>query len=365
MYHLPILYRMNKLGVVAKTARIIAEERDGEKASNYFNAFYEVRPARAAYNAFHQVRKLIYDNDCNRNKYYEDRVLAFIESHSDRLTEDDQAKLKKLLRSSLRYQNQVENGRYRFLSSQDLDIELRNIRSCIAPLYKFLLPVDVRTQALSILSTRRKSGKDREDRTEFKISKSQIDDIIEVARNRIKTYTITRRTNQYPELLMSLMILTGRRSVEVAMMTSFIKVENEPYQAIVTSLSKERFPDEGRSGTIPLLAPFDDIMNALKSVRDFKQFKSHRDFDRRACSLLPKASLRLFGIKLSHSLRRNIYLEASYSRREMENHFMIQDHAVVKRQWMSYALYLSPSKLTNLDFYSRIEVISSPDHNVV
>lgn len=349
-------------GVITSIANLISKDRDGTKATSEFMAYYESRPARARLNAYHQIRKIIYDDDANRNKYYFDRVKRFMEDYKDELTEEDMLKLKKLLRMPLYKQNQIEHSFKSYLSTKELSRKLREIRTCIAPLYAFTIPSDWKTQANMQVKSRREElqgvSASRENEGHFKLSKEALNMIISKARDIVESPNINKKVREYPNLVVSLMILTGRRLVEVCRTMTLLPIDGEEYQARVDGIVKRH---EGQLGiisdTIPLLYPFQKIQAALESVRAFKSFSSNEECASRMASRATTATKRLFGCRLSHAARRNIYLEAAYANKEDENHFLVGDHAVSKRQWMNMALYMQKPKLEDIDYYTRIEVV--------
>ncbi len=349
-------------GTITEIANIISKERDGVKATNNYVAFYETRPFRARLNAYHQIRKQVYDDDNNRNKYYFDRVATFMEDYKDELTEEDVFKLKRLLRLPLNKQNQIEHSFKSYLSTRQLSLKLREIRTCIAPLYDFKMPPDWKSQATRQVKARREIlqgvSTTRENEGHFKLSNEQLMDIIIKAREIVDSPTITKKTKEYPNLIVSLMILTGRRLVEVCKTMTLLPVEGNEFQARVDGIAKRREDQQGiLSDVIPLLHPLSKIQEALESARRHKQYTSNEECALKMASCTTAATTRLFGCRLSHTARRNIYLEAAYENKEKESRFLVGDHAVSKRQWMNMALYMQKPRLEDIDYYTRIEIV--------
>lgn len=354
---------MRSKGIISDIAKVITDERDAVKAMAIFEDHYKDHLPRSRMTAYHQIRKEVYDNDENRNKYYAERIEAFRASHQATLTEEDHAKLNELLAMPLKKQNQVEQSFRSYLSTRDLSKELREIRSCIAPLYQFKMPVEWKREAVADIKARRLvlQGvlKDRKNRGHFKITNDDLNTIVEKARSKVIQTSAKGMTKRlYAELVASLMILTGRRLVEICKTLTLYPVENEEFQARVSGIAKTRIGQPtSEVAVIPLLAPFEVLQDALLRIREFRQFFTNEECALKVSPCSSRACVRLFGLKLSHTVRRNIYLEAAYLRREEENHFLVNDKSVPRRQWMNMALYMCPVKLEDIDFYTRMEVV--------
>ena len=105
------------------------------------------------------------------------------------------------------------------------------------------------------------------------------------------------QTDSYIDITLGLMILTGRRPIEILKTATFTKVE-EPYHVCFEGQAKTRGREDGdRPYNIPVLTNVDIVLNALERLRVLRDFSEvdHREIHNRVSKTLNEKFKRHYG----------------------------------------------------------------------
>lgn len=295
----------------------------------------------AVYSLWSRIRIYIASKEENRNKYYNDRITNLL--YSIPPSSVDHEMVKRLSESSISQQHRVQSSSRRYLVDPDIDLKLKAIKVIKAPFYLFNLPQQIILERKRVLMERARADQrhERKARSYYNISKEETDRIIKAALDYIKSPIKIKQKKDVCILINACQILSGRRNYEICKSLEY-EAADHPMQAKVRGIcKKDKLRAEGREDyTIPLLCTYWDWKLAMDLLR--YHTKSMPDSPALLNSSLGNKVLeysdRLFGRKLTHTQKRNIYAEVAYANRETDNLFLVNDKSCSKLVWISRAL---------------------------
>lgn len=324
-------------GITLSIVNAIVKDRDPEKACKLLSDAYSVDQPISMYSTWSRVRQIISRDQAYRNKYYFYRIEQLMKQEG--LPQEDYLKLQDLKDSSLQYQHRVQSSSRKYLSNELYDKWLHHIPALIMPVYKFVLPMEVVSTRKAILTERAQldQNHNRKEKFEYKCSDVQLQNWIEISKATVASIPVAS-SKQYYEVLVSLQLLTGRRNYEIINSIEMFPVIDNKYQARVTGILKRGTRDD-EMDIIPLLEEYDILDHALKSLREFKNMTGDPSaVNSRVGGNISKASLRLFNRRLTHTQKRNLYVECAWRERETNNKFYVGDNSCSRTVWVGKAL---------------------------
>lgn len=240
-----------------------------------------------------------------------------------------------------------------FLNDILLDEKLKQLRPMCDEFYEFECPQHIQEEAMRIKEIKlQEKMLGRKNAEDLNITKGEIDYIVNVMTEKITSPRIENERDYY-DLANCLMLATGRRCVEVVKMMNLDPVNGNEYQAAFSGLAKTIL--NSNSGNRPILLPFRDILRSVNCLRSYKNFE---DIPNRMVSASVKSGIlsstkRLFGRKLTHTQKRNLYVILGYERRHTSRFYP----SCMRHHWSAFALGHSP-KMTDTDLYM---LMKTPD----
>ena len=228
-----------------------------------------------------------------------------------------------------------------------------------APFYDFKLPAEIgelRRKRVNENDEARQAHKIGEKST-YEISVIDAIGIVEKAREVILD-NIGSITDWYNNVA-AIQILSGRRTYEV-ICSLFYTPASLPFQANVVGIAKKHQlkVDGYEQHTIPLLCPYSEFEKAMDRIRQYKPYNPDTDDATEITPMhsrsIATATKRLFGRRLNHTQKRNLYAEMAWRRRHIENLFLIGEQSCSKHTWFSRALCHD----FNLETTSRYQILN-------
>lgn len=278
------------------------------------------------------------------------------------VTKEDREKLISLLKSNLRQQHRVYTSRKKYLTDEKLDALLKQIPACVSSLYEFVLPESLLKERKRQLMERAMQDQrhERKSRAEYTFELADANAYLSAANVQLKKAfdkAALTKHDEYYDLVVALQLVSGRRNYEI-MKSLIVSKASHPYQATVSGICKrDSLRDYAyEPQNIPLLCPFDLFESCLVILREFQEFYGTSSQTNSFVSgRIASASKRVFGRKLTHTQKRNIYVELAYLRREEENHFLIGNQSCSKAVWVARALcHSEPGPPTTTQRYQAI-----------
>lgn len=249
----------------------------------------------------------IIKDDDNRDPEYIGKLEAF---KSSLQLECDIAFVEKLAESSLQYQHKIQSStlKKRFLSTVELDRQIKLLHPLVSSFYDFKLPPMVgvmRKQIQSASSISRHMGTHPS-----RISRISHDDLLRIKTTCIRIVEQVQMEekptkNMIADMCLALMIITGRRLSEILSAASFECIDGLNYQVAVTGLLKSWDPEEVYA--IPVLIPSYQVVAAMGF---FRRYVTGTTYD-----MARRRSVIAYGCKLTHTERRNVYTELVWAER--------------------------------------------------
>lgn len=301
-----------------------------------------------------RVRMTLLHNESNRNLMFPDQVRELLPTCS----RQDQVLLEDLIDMPCVEQHKIIESQNPYLNDEEADMLLKACCPMMKEIYDFSFPSDMLLWYKEL--TQERDTKElffsNKPSSEYIFSKEDIDKIINKCKDVIMSSSITTNKKYY-DMVVAVQILTGRRSTEVVNSATFLP-SSHIYQAQVTGLLKDsRRIDDVIS--IPLLAPFKDISRAFRMLREFKNYsdKTNVEISSATKSGIGGATKRLFGRRLTHTQKRNIYCETCYDRRYQENEFLLD--TCTKQAWIATVLghKLTSNMLTPTSRYQIMQIV--------
>lgn len=267
---------------------------------------------------------MLLSDDNNRHPNFYNAVDSLFD---DDYAFDDKDKITAFRNMRLQDQHKISEMNKPYLQDELEDNILKGIPVLIQEFYQFVLPDEVMIQHFK--ERKEKDMKRLQHKTKptdfYNIDKEKIDAILAQAKD-ILTWPAPTTNVAYLDTINALNILTGRRNIEIVKLSDF-KPGPNPYQALVNNLAKQTgdfLSTEYRA--IPLLAPYDSIktkFDQLRAFQDLSEMPNHEVSVMMAN--LSKRAHRLFGVKLVHTQKRQIYAELAWSQRH-QNQFTMDSN---------------------------------------
>lgn len=323
-------------------AYIIIVKKDPQRAiddllKNYQNTRLD---AMAIYSTWVRTRQLIVRNDGNKDPEYAKHISELVELVTDR---EDAEKLLKLLDSPLRDQHRIQQQKLPFLKDKRVNRLLKAITPVLPSFYEFKLPRHIVEQRMKRVRENDEARQAHQlgDKAAYEISDNDAIRMIDKAREVILD-NIGSITDWYNNVA-AIQILSGRRTYEVICSLLYTPA-SQPFQANVVGIAKSNKlkVDGYEQHTIPLLCPYADFEKAMDRIRQYKSYNPDTDDATEITPMhsrsIATATKRLFGRRLNHTQKRNLYAEMAWRRRNTENMFLTGDQSCSKHTWFSRAL---------------------------
>lgn len=317
------------------------EDEDPGKAMEILLARYEDKQAQASaiVSQVANIRRHILLNNSYRRPGYTEEIRALMKGMNE--WSEDYQRLQRLLTFSLLKQHSVYMDKKPFLENQEANKTLKLIRPCKAALYDFKTPKDIYTSHHKNVRERVRAQQFHrlKEREHYTFSITEAETYIQKARSVLQQPILSPET--YYDIAAALCLLSGRRNFEILKELSIQPGKTE-YQARVYGLCKKQVqgrPDcEGVD--IPLLCPYWEFEFGLATLRNFRDWIDEPNSARisgKTSRGISNACFRLFGRKLSHTQKRNIYSEMAYLNKE-NNGFLVGEESCSKNFWIASAL---------------------------
>lgn len=319
---------------VLEIAFTLMEEEDVDEAlkmllSNYPNPYDQ---AAAVENYVSQVKAFIIRQDhLYKNPEFEEQVFQLM-VHA---TKEDRQRLMDLADAPLRVQYRTCLMKKRYLHDFRLDRQLKHLKPVKPIIYEFQISDDLATMAQEQRQRRIEDAQHHNRHSEDFYNKSEEEAEMFVVRalDTIKT-PINKQSDLY-RTIAALGLLCGRRNMEIAE-TLVWQPASHPYQAVVAGISKREGVYTGLEDefTIPLLCSYTEFADAMTRVREFLA-NSNKKFNQSSIYI---QSVKVFGEKLNHTQKRNLYSELAWRKRDTQNQFLVGNQACSKAVWIQQAL---------------------------
>lgn len=297
--------------------------------------------ARAIYSMWTRVRKIMLDEELVCSDYYLPRLQKLID---EAILEEDKVKLTKLMSCSLSDQHKVSISTTPFLQDEEMDDWLKSLEPCDMLFHRFQLPTEVSTERFRQEQKRAKLNQEHrlKARSAYKISDAELEEIFAKAADVVQFAPDITNTKKYYEVIVALQLVSGRRNFEIMSSLEYHPGPH-PYQAIVSGICKKTIDElvEGieEEYIIPLTVEYRLFKKAMDEVRKFKSLHglSPSEVNSSFGTSVLAASDRLFGRRLTHSQKRNLYVEKAYKMRNV-NQFCVGEQSCSKHRWAAMAL---------------------------
>lgn len=297
--------------------------------------------ARAIYSMWARVRKILLDEELVWNDYYLVRLQKLIEEAN---LEEDRVKMTKLMSGSLMDQHKVSYSTTPFLTDPDMDDWLKSLDPCDILFYRFQLPTSIVTERFKQEGARAKLNQEHrlKSRNAYKITEEKMEEMFDIASEVVQFSTEITSTKKYYETIVALQLVSGRRNYEIMSSLDYHPGPH-PYQAIVSGICKKHLEEliEGveEEHVIPLTVEYRLFEKAMNAVRKFRTFRglSPTEVNSSYGNCILAASDRLFGRRLTHTQKRNLYVEKAYKMRNV-NQFCVGNESCSRYQWAANAL---------------------------
>lgn len=316
----------------------LMEDRDPDGAMKLLLSFYDdhLQQSSAIYVYWSSIRQAI----CSEEKYRSRRYFSRLSELMTRANKDDYDRLKVLYNAPLKSQHRVSIQKKPFLQDRQLDSDLKDIKPVQSIMYDFVLPPEITADAmhqnhLSMLEAQRHQRKPLET---YHMSLQEAEDIIETSIAVLHENLVTEK--DYWKNVVALQILSGRRNYEILVTLNYRRASH-PYQANVSGLLKKKQLGDVDTVvyTIPLLCTYDTFQKAMNRLRDVKDiYGDPKDISSMIGGKMDTACRHLFGRKLTHTQKRNVYSEMAWRKRYSENNYLIDDQSCSKAMWIVNAL---------------------------
>lgn len=326
------------------TAAVLAKlaDRDPDGAIQVLLGRYDpIADASRLVGAYYNARRRYLNNDSNRRAEYEQEIRALIRDVTsasdspDTDTEEDIRRLNRLLTCSLLEQNRVYGSpKSQYLLNEEADQILHTINPACKFFYDYVLPESIILESRKTAVARRVTRMLQADGKEYNFQLAELEEMVRIARDELNS-TITRARDYY-RMIIAVQLVSGRRTVEVLQAMHY-SAGPTPFQARVSGITKGRALKHEEVYNIPLLVPYSSFASAMDKIRAYRTIEG-TSFDKpmttARCSILHYAK-QLFGRSLTHTQKRNIYLEMAYRDKE-NNGFIAQGCS--REAWCKLAL---------------------------
>lgn len=194
------------------------------------------------------------------------------------------------------------------------------------------------------------------------MSKSDLEALFQTVENVLEGTGRVYNENTFWNLVFCLQLASGRRLIEILVT---LKYEPGPtrYQAKVKGIAKKQWEvamnfGEETEYIIPLSVPYSLFESGMKLIREYRSYEGMDalDLGHAVGVRLGAASNRACNRRLTHTQKRNLYLEKVYEDREI-NRFHVGEESCSHRVWVADALCHSTPPVTETDRYTVMQII--------
>lgn len=283
------------------------------------------------------VRRVLLSSEDNIDPQYDINLERLLEHES--LTEKDEQVILKLVDSNRFQQNRFhqQSRNSNIFSNPDLN-DMFWAHSPLLPCYEeFRLPPEIAD--MSVYAQKQRA---RERLTNISphyiISNETRQHIVEMCIEFAhSTFQITHK-KEWKKAVLALGILSGRRNLEIIKSLTVYPVINKPFQAKITGLLKKPFQEDEQK-TIPLLCEYAVFERLLWLMRHFWTPEGTPDeISHRISKGLLEKSIQWFDQKITHTIKRNIYADAAYERRQLNQFLQDTGKSYSRNHWIAAAL---------------------------
>jgi hypothetical protein len=350
------------MGFKENVAKRLLDDKRPREAVNMILKRYPdpMKSTIAVYSLWSRIRLFIASQEMNRNKYYDEKMTTLIYSIPDDHVDKDM--LIRLMSSGISQQHRVQSSSRQYLVDKDYDALLKQIRVMKAPFYYFTLPEEIVKERKRVLLARAKADQrhEKRDRSYYQFGSDEVEMIIHSARDFICGPIVVKKKKDLCLLVNACQILSGRRNFEICKSLTYAKADH-PMQARVNGIcKKDKLRAENREDyVIPLLCEYHEWESAMNLLRHHTSYLP--DNPSLVNSSIGGKVLHysdvLFGRRLTHTQKRNLYAEVAYSHRESDNEFCIGDNSCSKHVWISKALcHTDPGPPSVTQRYQTIQI---------
>ena len=293
------------------------------------------------YNYWGLIRSNIYRDESNRSPTYHDEMLELMQQVRD---PGDREKMVTVSNGTLQFQHRIHNQKKAYLKDKTLNRLFKEIRPLVADFYDFVLP-EGSAEAYTEEKHRRRI--ERQETEHGKVSSEKAEAMLTIALDVLMKPPVCLQ--DVWNILASLLLVSGRRQYELLVTIQTRRGDND-YLCYMKGLSK--VVGEVGEVLVPLLCQYDlfkvnlDLMRSERGLLHY--FEKDRDESHSELSgNIAKANHRLFG-HLTHSTRRNIYVELAWRRRLTENFFM---NGCSKGRFAQKALGHTGTRISDIQVY--------------
>lgn len=226
---------------------------------------------------------------------------------------------------------------------------------------RFKLPTDIVDERTRIGLERAQMNQQHQlkDRSEYNFTKDEVDSIFEKVYDILNNLGSITNTKKYYDVIVALQLASGRRNYEVMNCLEY-SPSSHPYQANVKNICKKDKTVDPVEYTIPLHVEYKVFDHAMREARKFRNVsdKSPSEVNSSYGPRILAASTRLFGRRLTHTQKRNLYVEMAHMNRATNN-YLVGSQSCSKGVWASHALCHSISKARNVTERYQTMVIDS------
>lgn len=245
----------------------------------------------------------------SRSEYVHPEYSEKLTSLMDFVEDEDRELLELLLDAKPLQRSQIYKSHYPYLSDPHADNLLKSISPYIDVINDFRFPAELVERVRIYKNFQAESREMAPSLMAFTPRDTQrIFSIAEEKLNNLHQPPV--RPKDLTTAIVLMQVVTGRRFNEIASTLTVSPVEYKPFQAMVTGLLKRSGPVEVPI-TIPILVPFETVYRVLHLIRGVTRG------ERVSGSHVSRTSEELFGIPISHTVLRNVYLSLAYEMRHV------------------------------------------------
>lgn len=301
--------------------------------------------ASRIYNQWKAIRGKLMKDPRSRSPSYESALIPIRDALLAEGNPEDAAKIDVLLEGDMGLRVRISDRRDPYLSDEEMDDYLKEIPPFQDFIYEFQLPKRLVDLASATAKSRvhQAQNHQRRGRDTYKMTKADFDSL------HLKTKALLDETHQinnertFWDLAFALQIVSGRRLFETLCTLEYREGKTD-YQARVTGIAKKQIEIAYNGGAeveydIPLTVPYVVFDSGMKLIRSYNSYEGMNsvDFHDSTTGKVNAAANRVVGRRLTHTQKRNLYLEKVYKDREI-NQFHIGEESCSRAQWLAYAL---------------------------
>lgn len=277
--------------------------------------------------------------------------------------EKDAAKIDVLLQGDMGLRVKIGDTKARYLDDEEMNDYLKEIPCLQDYIYDFKLPVRIVELAVSIASSRARQAQNHKLRARdtYSMTKAEFDAVHAKAKSILDETQQIDREKAFWDLAFALQIVSGRRLFEILVTLQYREGASD-YQSRVTGIAKKQIEIAMNGGEeteydIPLTVPYVLFETAMKLVRSYRSYEGINsvDFHDMTGHNVATAGSRCVGRRLTHTQKRNLYMEKVYRDREI-NKFHVGEESCSRSQWFSYALCHNDQTVGPTDRYASMTI---------